>query len=449
MMDSRDANARHCPGPTAFSRRRMLKIGASGLLPGLTLPRFLQLQATAGTGSTPRAKSCIFLFLQGGPSTIDMWDLKPDAPVEVRGPYKPISTKVPGTFVGEHCHRTAKIADKMTMLRTHSHNDNGHTTGCHYLFTGQRAAFADGANSRVPVNDLYPSVGSVVSRELGPRGGVPPYINVPHPLTAGGPGFYGAEHAPFVIESDPVQPDFEVKDLLPDAKLGDIRNRRRQELLRAIQPEGNRVGAAGTMSTYYEKARGLISSPTARLAFDLSKENDKTRDAYGRTSLGQCSLLARRLVASGCRFVGVDHGSWDTHFTCFPSLEKELIPHADMAFSALVSDLADRGMLDETLVVMMGEMGRTPRVNAQAGRDHWSMAQTVLFAGGGIVPGKVIGATDKNGTQPTADPVSIQDILRTIFHLMGIDSDKTYYTPLGRPVPVVSGGRIIASLLGG
>jgi uncharacterized protein (DUF1501 family) len=252
-----------------------------------------------------------------------------------------------------------------------------------------------------------------------------------------------------VIESDPVQPDFEVKDLLPDEKLGEARNRRRQELLRSIQPEGKAVGAANTMSTYYEKARGLISSPTARRAFDLSQENDKTRDAYGRTSLGQCSLLARRLVASGCRFVGVDHGSWDTHFTCFPSLEKELIPHADMAFSALVSDLADRGMLDETLVVMMGEMGRTPRVNAQAGRDHWSMAQTVLFAGGGIVPGKVIGATDKNGTQPTADPVSIQDILRTIFHLMGIDSDKTYYTPLGRPVQVVAGGRIIDSLLSG
>ena len=202
------------------------------------------------------------------------------------------------------------------------------------------------------------------------------------------------------------------------------------------------------MATYYEKAHDLMTSPAARKAFDIKSEPAKLRDAYGHTTLGQCALLCRRLVEAGTRFVGVDHSGWDTHFTCFPSLEKDLIPSVDKAFSALVSDLADRGMLDSTLVVMMGEMGRTPKVNAQAGRDHWSMSQSVLFAGGGIKPGIVIGASTKDGTAPTADPVSVEDILRTIFHQMGIDSAKTYNTPLGRPVPIVNGGKIIKDLVG-
>ena len=434
-------------GSMGMHRRQALKIGGTGLLSGLSLPSLLQFEALAGTGAQPSAKSCIFLYLQGGPSTIDMWDLKPDAPSEIRGPYQPIPTKVPGIFVGEHCHRCAKVADKFTILRSHSHNDNGHTTGSHFVLTGNRPNFADGANTRVPVNELFPSCGSIVSRELGVRGSVPPYINMPHPLTAGGPGFYGAEHAPFVIESDPVQPDFEVKDLRPDERLSLDRQDRRQRVLRSLEGDSRFLGRAATMATYYEKARELVNSPAARQAFDLKAEPENLRAAYGQTSLGQCALLGRRLVEAGCRFVGIDHGSWDTHFSCFPSLEKDLIPHADQAFSALVSDLDDRGLLDSTLVIMMGEMGRTPRINSQAGRDHWSMTQSVLFAGGGIKPGQVIGATDKHSIQPTTEPVSVADILRTLFHLMGIDSDKTYYTPLGRPVPIVSGGKLISGLI--
>lgn len=430
-----------------ITRRQMLQIGASGFLGGLSLPKLLQMQAQAATSQEAQARACIFLFLQGGPSTIDMWDLKPDAPAEIRGPYKPIRTNVNGTFVGEHCHRSAKIADKFTILRSHGHNDNGHTTGFHYVMTGYRPNFADGANSKVPVNELYPSLGSIVSRELGPRGSLPPYVNVPHPLTAGGPGFYGAEHAPFVIESDPVQPDFEVPNLKMDLPVEQFRQERTRNALRKIINDSYASGPAKTMATYYDKARDLISSPSARKAFDLRSEPEKLKNAYGQTSLGQCALLSRRLVEAGCRFIGIDHGSWDTHFSCFPSLEKDLIPHADMAFSALVSDLNERGMLDTTLVVMMGEMGRTPRINDKAGRDHWSQAQSVLFAGGGIRPGQIIGATDKKGEAPTSDPVGVADILKTVFFLMGIDSDKTYYTPLGRPVPIVNGGKLIKGLI--
>ncbi len=431
-----------------MSRRQVLRIGAVGLLGGLSLPRLLQMQAFAGTGVTPKAKACIFLFLEGGPSTIDMWDMKPEAAAEVRGPYKQIATSVPGTFIGEHLPNCAKVAHKYTILRSHSHNDNGHTTGYHYVMTGVKADFADGTNSRKPNNVLYPSIGSVVSRELGNAGTVPPYINLPHPLTSGGAGFYGAEHAPFVIEGDPVQPDFEVRDLAPVEGIDAKRQARRQRLLGGLDATTAAAGKAGTMATYYDKARDLMTSPAARKAFDIKAEPAKLREAYGHTTLGQCALLSRRLVEAGCRFVGVDHSGWDTHFTCFPSLEKDLIPAVDKAFSALVTDLADRGLLDSTLVVMMGEMGRTPKVNAQAGRDHWSAAQSVLFAGGGIKPGIVIGATDKGATAPVSDPVGVEDLLRTIFHQMGIDSTKTYNTPLGRPVPIVNGGRVVKDLVG-
>ena len=201
------------------------------------------------------------------------------------------------------------------------------------------------------------------------------------------------------------------------------------------------------MSNYYEKAYDLISSPAAKEAFDIASEPESLRAEYGFTSLGQCALLARRLVEAGCRFVGVDHGSWDTHFDCFPSLEKDLFPHADRAFSALINDLSQRGLLDSTLVVMMGEMGRTPRINARAGRDHWSMAQSVLLAGGGIKPGQVIGATDRTASAPITEPVGVGDLLRTVFSLLGIDSNKSYYTPLGRPVPIVKEGRIVRELI--
>ena len=201
------------------------------------------------------------------------------------------------------------------------------------------------------------------------------------------------------------------------------------------------------MTTYYEKAYNLIASEDARRAFNIHAEPDSVRDAYGRTQLGQCALLARRLVEAGCRFVGVDAPGWDVHFNCFPSLKTDLIPYADRAFSALVTDLEQRGLLDETLVVMMGEMGRTPRINAQAGRDHWSMAQTIIFAGGGTIPGQVIGATDKHASAVIGTPVGVNDLLRTISVLMGINPDRTYLGPLGRPVPIVDGGHVIEGLI--
>jgi Protein of unknown function (DUF1501) len=432
-----------------ISRRQALRIGASGLISGLSLPTLLDLQANAATAAQAPAQACIFIFLEGGPSHIDMFDLKPNAPVEVRGPYRPIRTSVPGTMIGEHLPLVAQIANKYTIVRSHSHSDNGHNTGYHYVMTGYRADFPDG-NSRMPNNHLYPSIGSILSRELGPKTTLPPYINMPHMMQAGGAGFYGSEHAPFVIESNPVAADFEVQDLRPAEGMSASRQERRRQLLsdmEGLERQRTDQGRSRAMSTYYQRARDLMTSAEARRAFDLRAEPETIRRNYGYTGLGQCCLLARRLVQAGCRFVGIDHSGWDHHFRIFPSLEKDMLPHLDKAYSALINDLDQCGMLNNTLVVLMGEMGRTPRVNNDAGRDHWSMAQSVLFAGGGIRAGQVIGATDREAAAPVSDPVSVADLLRTIFQQMGVDTTKTYHTPLGRPVPIVDGGRVIPGLV--
>ncbi|MEX2185390.1 MAG: DUF1501 domain-containing protein [Pirellulales bacterium] len=433
-----------------ITRRKMLRIGGAGVLSGLSLPTLLQLQARAATDRPAKAKACIFIMLEGGPSHIDMWDLKPDAPAEIRGPFNPISTAVPGTQVSEILPLSAKVADKFTILRSHSHTDNAHQTGRHWVLTGYPPNFPDGQAKGVPFNELYPSIGSIVSRELGPGGSVPPYIEVPEPLGPGGPGFYGAKYGPFTIDNDPVQSDFEVRDLNVPDSVADERFLRRRKLLEraeALGESSRATGRARTLASYYEKAVDLVTSPEARQAFDIGGETPAMRERYGMTSIGQCALLARRLVEAGCRFIGISHGSWDTHTDNFASHKKALVPPTDRALSALLTDLDERGMLDETLVVMMGEMGRTPRINKDAGRDHWSQCQSVILAGGGIKRGAVVGESDKTASIPITHPYGVQDLLRTIFHLLGVDADKVYHTPLGRPVPIVSGGKRIDEVL--
>lgn len=433
-----------------ISRRQALRIGGAGVLGGISLPTLMSDSAAAADGKGPRAKACIFIQLEGGPSHIDMWDLKPEAPAEIRGEFQPISTSVPGTQIGEILPHCAKIAHKFTIMRSHSHKDNGHQTGRHWILTGYPPSFGDGQAKGNPFNELYPSIGSIVSRELGIKGPVPPYIEMPNALGAGGPGFYGARYAPFTIETDPVQPDFRVRDLQLAEGIDPSRFERRRRLLdqaEKLGDSGQATGRAKTMRSFYRKALDLVTSPKAKKAFRIQDEPAKLRERYGYTSIGQCALLARRLVEAGCRFIGIDHGSWDTHVDNFTGHKKALVPPTDRAFSALVEDLDQRGMLDETLIVMMGEMGRTPRINGNAGRDHWAMCQAVIFAGGGTQRGAVIGASDKTASYPTTQPYGIADLLRTICHLMGVDASKVYKTPLGRPVPIVNGGKRIRELL--
>lgn len=433
-----------------LNRRRMLRLGGTGFLSGLSLPLLMQLQAEAATTVAPKAKSCIFFMLEGGPSHIDMWDLKPDAPSEIRGPFQPISTVVPGTQISQLLPLTAGIVDKLTILRSHSHKDNAHQTGRHWVLTGYPPNFADGQAKGVPFNELYPSIGSIISRELGANGAVPPYVEIPNPLGPGGPGFYGAKYGPFTIDNDPVQADFKVRDLDVPTGISQERFARRQKLLAEAERLGQSstaTGKADMLRSYYEKAVDLVTSPDARLAFDLQAEDATVRERYGWSSIGQCALMARRLAEAGCRFIGIEHGSWDTHFDNFTSHEKTLVPPTDRALFTLLNDLDERGMLDETLVVMMGEMGRTPRINKDAGRDHWSQCQTVILAGGGIKRGAVVGASDETASYPVTQPYGIHDLLRTIFHLMGVDCDKVYQTPVGRPVPIVNGGHRIDEVL--
>ena len=432
------------------TRRQSLTMGSSTILGGLSLPAILQLQSLASENQAARAKSCIFIMLEGGPSHIDMWDLKPQATKEIRGLFQPISTIVPGTQISEILPLCAQITDKMAIMRSHSHRDNGHQTGRHRVLTGYPPSFGDGQAPGMPFNALYPSIGSVISRELGIQGAVPPYIEMPNPLGPGGPGFYGPTYAPFTIETDPVEPDFSVRDLSVANGIDDRRFTLRRKLLQGaerLSPTRQTSKRAKTMSTYYKKALELATSETAKKAFHIQSEPDQVRQRYGLHSLGQCALLSRRLVEAGCRFVGIEHGSWDTHVDNFTGHAKALVPPADQALSALITDLDQKGLLDETLIVMMGEMGRTPRINNDAGRDHWSQCQSVIFAGGGTQPGIVIGSSDKNASYPTSDPYGIQDLLRTIYHLLGIDADKIHHTPLGRPVPIVNGGKIITELL--
>jgi hypothetical protein len=440
-------SGRYCDG---LNRRQALRLGSTSLLGGLALPQLLAMQDAQAAKSKARVKSCIFIMLEGGPSHIDMWDLKPEAPAEIRGSFQPVSTNVPGTQISEILPHCGKIVDKFTIMRSHSHKDNAHQTGRHWVLTGYAPNFNDGQARGEPFNEIYPSIGSIISRELGQRGAVPPYVEMPNPLGPGGPGFYGAAYAPFTIDNDPVQADFAVRDVSVPEGVSDDRFRRRRELLRGAEGLGatrNATGRAKTMETYYEKAMQLVTSPEAKRAFKIQQESKKTRERYGYTSIGQCALLSRRLVEAGCRFVGIDHGSWDTHVDNFTSHEKALVPPTDLAFSALINDLDDRGMLDETMVIMMGEMGRTPRINKDAGRDHWSQCQTVIFAGGGTPRGAVIGASDATASYPTTTPYGVPDLLRTVFHLMGIDGSKVYHTPQGRPVPIVNGGSIIRELI--
>jgi hypothetical protein len=301
-------------------------------------------------------------------------------------------------------------------------------------------------------NNVHPSLGSMVARMAGSGGCVPPYISVPCFLRSGGPGFLGASYAPFVIEADPASPEFAVRDVvLPEGVAGE-RGVRRQDALREIHRFERRAEEVArdvrALDTFYERAHRLMTSAKAKEAFDLRREKESLRERYGMTSLGQCCLLARRLVEAGCRFVTIENGHWDTHRENTRSLRDLLVPAFDRALAALVADLDERGMLDSTLVVVSTEFGRTPRINTMAGRDHWPNAFSMVMAGGGTRGGAVIGATDKIGAAVTDRPITPPDMAATILYALGIDPAATLHTPLGRPVELAGGGKPVTELFG-
>ena len=429
-----------------ISRRGFLRLGS---VAGLSLAQFLRLDAAQGTkGAKKKDVNCIFIFTLGGMPQHDMWDYKADAPAEIRGDFLPIKTAVPGLGLTNLLPHTAKVTDKLAVLRSMTHGDSDHGRGSHIMMTGHTPGPGDFNSTKN--NNVHPSIGSMVARMGGDSGSLPPYISVPCFLRSGGPGFLGASYAPFVIEADPASPQFAVRDVvLPEGVVHD-RAQRRQDALREInrfERQAEEVSKdVRSLDTFYERAHRLMTSAKAKEAFDLKREKESLKSRYGPTSLGQCCLLARRLVEGGSRFVSIENGHWDTHRENTRSLRDILVPGLDRALAALVTDLDERGLLDSTLVVLTTEFGRTPRINTMAGRDHWPNAFSIVMAGGGTRPGIVIGATDKTGAAVTDRPITPPDMAATILHALGIDPATSLHTPLGRPVELASGGKPVTEL---
>ena len=432
---------RRCDG---WNRRDFLHLGALSCF-GLTLADLLRYQSLAADVPGPRAVSCILIWLDGGPSHLEMFDLKPDAPIEVRGEFKPISTSVPGIQICEHLPGIAKSMRDVALIRSLTHELGNHDTGSHYLLTGHRPT---------PATE-FPSLGSVVAKEVGFAQALPPYIAIPDAVPSAGPGYLPGAFSPFAIGGDPSKPNYSVRDLNPPASIGFERFDRRRALLEQIDAFSRQVETnplTETRDAFYEQAYRLLSSPAAKAAFDLSKEPASVRDRYGRQRVGTGCLLARRLIEAGSRFVTVVDNGWDMHQNIFKAMPDALFPGSgklpalDRAYSALLADLKERGLLDSTLVVMMGEFGRTPKINALGGRDHWPRAGSVLFAGGGVRGGQVIGETDAYGETPAERPVRPEDIAYSMLKLLGVNPAKEYHTPSGRPLKILAEGGFISEL---
>jgi hypothetical protein len=453
MLTIRTAHGvRHCDGLT---RRDWLHAGALGV-GTLTLPGLLRLEAAA---ATPRrkARSVILHFLNGGPSQHDTWDLKPHAPEEIRGTFRPIDTRAPGVRICEHLPGTARVADRCTILRAVQHTTANHPAASYWMMVGtpiQRPAPQGISMSR----EDRPHPGSALARVLPPRPGMPPFVMVPEAISPVGPerpgqhaGFLGASFDPYRVNSDPNLPDYAPGALGPCPDMKAPRLDARRSLLDQLDQQARQLDAAATrqaLDPFYARAFDLISSPTAQRAFDVSAEPAAVRERYGRHAFGQSVLLARRLVEGGVRLVHVnwvrhDNGKggqgFDSHRDHLNWARRELLAPTDAAFSALVEDLSERGLLDETLIVVMGEFGRTPKFNAAGGRDHWPHCFSVLLAGGGIRGGQVHGASDRIGAYPQANPVTPQDLLATVYRALGVEPHTLIHDQQGRPYPLVEG----------
>lgn len=443
MLDLFTGRSSDCSG---VSRRQFLRVGALSAL-GLSLPTYFRLQSLTASESKPSAKAvrCILLWMQGGPSHHDTFDPKPDAPAEVRGEFNTIPTTLPGVRIAEHLPMLAKATDKYSIIRGHDPKNGSHGTADHLMMSGHKF------NASLP----FPCYGSVVAKERGYHDGMFPFVqlgrNIDRRFNGGIAGFLGDQYNPFEVTDDPNSPVFRVQDLSV-AEAEKARLERRYAILQDVDRYQKNV-EQGTVpvqarDSFYEKAHSLITSPIAKRAFDLTQESDRTRERYGRTTLGQGCLLARRLVESGVQFVTVTDGGWDTHQNNFKSLKERKLPPLDQAYSALLEDLHARGLLDSTLVVWFGDFGRTPKINPSAGRDHWASAGVACMGGGGVKCGEVVGATNPLGEVVVDSPVTPQDLAATIYHTLGIPLHTWYKAQDGRPIELVPEGKPVRQLVG-
>ncbi|MBL8848454.1 MAG: DUF1501 domain-containing protein [Planctomycetaceae bacterium] len=436
---------RNCAG---VSRRNCLKLGLSAAL-GSGLTDLLRLRATASDGGSTvaKAKSCILIWQDGGPTHYETFDPKPEAPAEVAGEFGAIETRTPGMYFSEHLPQLASIADKLAVVRSIRHDQGNHGAGNHYMMTG--------APPRIPVGcgafvSFHPSLGSVTAHERGHQHGLPAYFSMPQMSRSGGPNFLGAQYAPFVVPDDPNSESFRVRDVAIPRALESARFDTRKDLrgvVDRLERFADRAAAdpVAVLDDYYQQSYDLISSPQAQKAFDIHSEPAEVRDAYGRHDFGQRALLARRLVEAGVPFITLYEGGWDNHGDLFSTLKRRL-PEFEGSIAQLIRDLEQRGLLDSTLIVVLGEFGRTPKINKDAGRDHWSNAMSVMFAGAGCPGGTVIGATDRAGYSAVDRVLSPENFASTVYRKLGIDPNKLFYTPLGRPTHLVSDGTPIDEL---
>ena len=432
---------RNCEG---MGRRDFIQTGL-GALGGLGLTQMLGMRASAASQSDTR---CIFIWLDGGPSHYETFDPKPDAPSEIRGEFGTVPTSVPGVHFSDKFPKLAKGFDKFTVVRSIAHAQNNHGAGNHYLMTGRPTPVPVGCGAFVT---FHPSFGSVVSQNRTVKHGLPAYVSTPRMSRSGGPNFLGAQHAPFVISDNPEGKNFRVRDVTLPKELEDGRAKSRVELRKTLDQMRRITDTAAedpaiSFDDYYARAFDLVTSDEAQKAFDVSQEPEDVRAKYGRNDFGQRLLLARRLTEVGVPFVNVYSGGWDDHRGLFENYKKNKAEQLDTGVSALIQDLADRGTLDNTMVILLGEFGRTPKINKDAGRDHWSSAMSVLMAGAGIPGGQIVGATDVKGYYANENIYAPEDFATSLYTKMGIDPTAILHDTNNRPVQLVNNGRLIKEL---
>ena len=424
------------------SRREFVFAGLVGGL-GLTLGDLFKLRAeqTALTGAIePKAEALIHIYLPGGCAHQETWDPKPFAPIEYRGPLSTVDTVLPGVKFSQYMQNTAKIADKITVVRSMTHGEAAHERGTHNMFTGYRPSPAI----------QYPSIGSVVSHELGSRNNLPPYVCIPQvPNEFAGTGYLSTSFGPFSLGSDPANKQFKVRDLNMHDGVTSERFDRRRDILSTVDEHFRTLeksDALTAMDSFYQAAYSLISAPAAREAFNLAAEPEAIRKEYGDHEAGQRMLMARRLVESGVRLVSLTYGGWDMHSNIAKGMERNLV-NFDQAYASLIRDLDRRGMLDKTMVMVSSEFGRTPKINKDAGRDHWPRVFSIAFAGGGFKRGYIHGSSDATGAEPENDPLTVENMAATVFTQLGISPDKKLMSSGGRPQAIVKDGQVVSELL--